>query len=91
MNDLINRFQTCDIASSHISEALKYDVSYIIYCYEYDIFLDTSIFKIEKHAQGSVPELYQDILKILATRSYTCHTIDIMPLIDEYLEYYDGL
>ena len=77
------------IASIFDISNLEYDVSYLIFCYKNNIInLDITHFKIKAKSYKCSRKLYYDILKIMYNKSETHILLEMMPLIDDYLEYY---
>lgn len=70
---------------------LELDVDYIIYCYYTNkITLDLSLLKIEKNMYNP-DHIYQEIIKILMNKKQSLILLEIMPIIDDYLEYYSNI
>lgn len=85
--DLIEQFE-----SLSIQNFLVHDVNIIIYCYrhEYTELLKDSL-KIQANIYSSVQELYRQILRILSKKGFYNYLVEMMPYIDDYLEYYSTL
>lgn len=68
---------------------LELDIDYILYCYYTNkINLDFSLLQLEKNIYNYIPDLYEEIIKILTIKEQSKNLLEIMPIIDEYLEYY---
>ena len=82
MDDIIQQF-----SSVSLSDDLINDVKYLIFCYKTNqIELDISKFKLQDNYDIRI--LYYDIIKIIYNLNETCIILEMMPLIDNYLEYY---
>ena len=69
---------------------VEQDINYIIYCHTNNILeTDVNVFKVRKYMFESSQILYKEMLHILHDKNYGEFIIDIMPFIDEYLEFYD--
>lgn len=69
---------------------VEQDIDYIIYCNTNNILeIDVNVFKVRKYMFESSQILYKEMLNILHNKNYSEFIIDIMPFIDEYLEFYD--
>jgi len=73
---------------------LDHDVNLIIQYY-YEQFPQEHInmydYKIKKNMFGCITELYQNIIKVISQKQCMVDLLEIMPYIDEYLEYYVNL
>ena len=84
MEDLTNAFNSINLSD------LKYDVQYLIFCYKTNINqidIDTTKFRLPA-GYSSTHKLYYDILKMIYSLNETHIVLEMMPLIDDYLEYY---
>jgi hypothetical protein len=80
------------IHSLNLNLDLKADVDYLIYCYENEIIqIDYTILKIKNNMHFDGHDLYKNIVKIISEKCYSHNLLDMMPLIDEYIEYYLSL
>lgn len=90
MDELHNCFSNMNL-NKHIPDLeLSDDVDHIIYCYERDLpSLSNShmIWYPKKRYFEPTTNLYNSILGILKEKQYISYLIELMPLIDEYLEY----
>jgi hypothetical protein len=70
----------------HVDNVLKTDVLHIIQCYEAGI---PSLYRIQTVPQSVLNPcgVYAQMLDILKEFDYLVHLTDMIPLIDEYLEY----
>lgn len=83
---------TYSLQSLNLNKDLKADVDYLIYCYERQIIhMNHMNFKIKKYMYFNTCELYENIVKIISEKCYSHNLLDMMPLIDEYIDYYLSL
>lgn len=81
---------TRDLLSALNLAIVEQDIDYIIYCNTNNILeIDVNVFKVRKYMFESSQILYKEMLHILHDKNYGEFIIDIMPFIDEYLEFYD--
>lgn len=74
------------------SDALAWDVRVIIDCYLCELHaLDTKRLRIEPGVYANSQELYGAILEVLASLRKNQYLIELMPYIDDYLQYYDAM
>jgi hypothetical protein len=80
---------TYSLQSLNLDKDLEHDVDYIIYCFENEIIsMDYNNFKIKRYVYHN---LYTKIVTLLSEKCYSHNLLDMMPLIDEYIEYYSRL
>ena len=86
MNNLYEQFTNLSI------DSLTHDVNIMIQCYEMDLsYLILDNMKIESNSYESIQVLYQNILCIITKKNLQNDLLEIMPYIDEYLEYYSKI
>ena len=77
-----------DIMEILQAEILEHDVNIIINHYTNDYTsLTFTYIHMPSHSCGHSQLIYQKILEILSSKSLSSIILEIMPLIDEYLEY----
>ena len=65
-----------------------HDVNYILWGFENSIpQLDPSLYKVKRNMYQSYQELYDVIVNILREKNQIENMLEIMPLIDDYIEY----
>ena len=86
MNTVIEQLSNLNIKNS-----LEKDIDYLILCYKNNV-IQIDINKLKLKKLNSHPDniryLYYDILKYINSISETHIILDMMPLIDEYLDYH---
>ena len=84
MDALLNRLNGLNLGPSD----LEHDLSVILESWMYELTeMDKSRFKIKPGSFESTAKLYQAMSKTL----HSFNLIDIMPYVDEYLEYYEAI
>jgi hypothetical protein len=83
LEELLNQFNAVSLSKE---EALKHDIEYIIWLYYKEIpTLDPNLVKLK--ISSDIEETYYDILRILDEKGEKENLLEMMPLIDEYLDY----
>lgn len=86
MDSLLNAFSSLNV------DTVKHDMMIVCECYAAMLpELDKSHLLIKKNMFPDVTYLYQKIISVLSDLHRSEYLIDLMPYIDDYLEYYDGL
>lgn len=86
MDSLINAFSSLNV------DVVKHDIMVVCECYTVMLpELDKSRLMIKKDMFPNVTYLYQEILSALSDINKHEYLMDLMPYIDDYLEYYEGL
>jgi hypothetical protein len=84
--DLENLFNRLDLSKE---SALSADVEYILYCFNENIsFLNPNMFQVKPHMYPNVTTIYQEICSIISMKGRGCELLELMPYIDDYLEYF---
>jgi hypothetical protein len=87
--DICELLSGLDLKKDHI---LTHDVHIIIESFEsHSLLLDVSRLKVESGMYKCTKTLYEIILRILIQRGYNAYLLDMMPYIDEYLDYCSNL
>lgn len=87
MEDLANLFQF-NLSISR-NKMLIIDVEYILWGFYNSItHLDPCLYKVKKHMYESIHQMYDEILLVLHEKNEIVNLLELMPLIDDYLEYY---
>lgn len=86
MDELIDKMAVLDIKN----RILCHDMNVLINCYYAELpQLNVMYLKIKPHLYESPQSLYEDILRIDCITQQ--NLLDIMPYIDDYLNYYDHI
>jgi len=86
MDSLLQAFRSLNV------DAVKHDIGVVCECYAAMLpELDKSRLKIQKNMFPDVTYLYQEILSVLCEIHKSEYLMDLMPYIDDYLEYYEAL
>jgi len=84
MDALLNRLNSLNLGPSD----LQHDISVILESWMYELpEMDVSRFKIKPGSFNTTQDLYNEMSKTL----HSFNLIDIMPYVDEYLEYYENI
>lgn len=76
------------ITSALEQEILEHDINHIIKCYKDDLATLTFTFlHMPPNSCRHTHYIYQKILGIISEKSVSPNLLEIMPLIDDYLEY----
>jgi hypothetical protein len=86
MNSLLSAFSSLNV------DILRHDMMVICECYAAMLpGLDKSRLLIKKNTFPDVTYLYREILSVLSDLHKSEYLMDLMPYIDDYLEYYECL
>ena len=86
MDSLLSAFSSLNV------DTVKHDIMVICECYAAMLpELDKSRLLIKKNTFPDVAHLYQKILSVLSDLHRSEYLMDLMPYIDDYLEYYEAL
>ena len=85
MDDLVQLMQKNLVISRN--SCLIHDVEYLIWGFENNVpKLDYSVYKARLDMYESYHQMYNEIIKILREKKQVENIIEMMPLIDDYLE-----
>ena len=89
VNDLVSLIDNLRIT---LAEVLSHDVEWILYCADQQIMsLPTTHLQIKKGMAEDTSMLYQQIVKTISKMEVQQDLLELMPYIDDYLEYYASL
>ena len=87
MDDLIQLMKHNLVISRN--QYLLHDIEYLLWCFENNIpNMDPCIYKVRRNMYESYHKMYEEILNILREKNQIENVLEMMPLIDDYLEYF---
>ncbi len=88
MDDLVSQFTRLHVTMQIIEK----DVTYLIGCFTKQLSeIDSQNLSIKKDMVKDVHELYSCVLQCIRTKNQSCDLLELMPYIDDYLEYYSNI
>jgi hypothetical protein len=89
IDDLATRIENLRIT---LQEVLTHDVEWILYCADQQtLSLTTTHLQIKKGMVEDTSILYQEVVKVIYKQEIQQDLLELMPYIDDYLEYYASL
>ena len=87
--NMLDKLSIGDNEKEHVQNILKHDMTIIVECWQNEMMnLETSNLKLYNGMCGTTTQLFYELVKHVTS---TISIIDIMPYIDDYLEYYEIL
>lgn len=87
--DLADLFNQLQISKEEI---INHDVNYMLWVVDNEQpALDLKTYKLKRGLFESIDELYEAVIQVLQLKNRINDLLEIMPIIDDYLEYYLSL
>lgn len=87
--DLADLFNQLQISKEEI---INHDVSYMLWVVDNEQpALNLKTYKLKRGLFESIDELYEAVIQVLQLKNRINDLLEIMPIIDDYLEYYLSL